>query len=78
MANGVLPWSRLAMVSSNEVPKPSPELRLRLSRRESDSRCESENRFDYELIAPGSAFFSRPDPSRGNTDEAGEWKDAEV
>jgi hypothetical protein len=33
-------FSHLAMASSNELQKPSPELRLRLSQRESDSRCE--------------------------------------
>jgi hypothetical protein len=35
------PRCRLAMASSNEVPKPSPELRLRPSHKwEGDSRCE--------------------------------------
>ena len=36
-----MPRCRLTMASSNEVPKPSPELRLRPSqKREGDSRCE--------------------------------------
>jgi hypothetical protein len=62
-----MPRCRLAMASSNEVPKPSPELRLRPSHKwEGDSRCESiwrrVRRFEMWVMASqdGHATVSLP------------------